>query len=256
MLGKALSMIGVGGVKVDAVLDRAIIAFGEEFTGTVHITGGKVEQTITGVSLDLWTQVEREVDDQKVHESRLLERAGLRETFTMGPGQRMEFPFTFAPPPWTPVSLPGRAVPLWLQTSLDVSMAVDPTDRDYLQVLPSPGMQSVLDAMGLLGFRLGKMDVEHRPRWSNGAGLVQEWEFRPASRGTRGFDEIEIVFEPDGAALGLLVQIDRSARSFGGFLAEMTGADESWMRLRLEPWLLNQGAHAVAQALSESFDGR
>jgi sporulation-control protein len=110
---------------------------------------------------------------------------------------------------------------------------VDPSDRDPLVVYPTQLQSNVLLAMEQLGFRLAKVDIEARSSWM-GRKWAQEFEFRPARHGSR-FDEVEVVFEGQrGNKLELMLQLDRSARGFGGFLMEMSGTDESWQRITVD----------------------
>jgi sporulation-control protein len=111
---------------------------------------------------------------------------------------------------------------------------MDPSDKDALQVYPNPPQANVLQAMETLGFRLYKVDIDARSSWF-GRKWVQEFEFKPAGYGRARYDEVEVVFEGQrGDQLDLMLQLDRSARGFGGFLMEMSGTDESWQRVSVD----------------------
>jgi len=76
---------------------------------------------------------------------------------------------------------------------------------------------------------------------------VQEFEFKPAGYGRARYDEVEVVFEGQrGDQLDLMLQLDRSARGFGGFLMEMSGTDESWQRITVD----GSSPQAAAASLS------
>jgi sporulation-control protein len=123
---------------------------------------------------------------------------------------------------------------VWLRSGLDVPWAVDPGDTDGLEVFPNRAQANVLEAMQTLGFRLYKVDIEPRSSWF-GRKWVQEFEFRPVSRGQLRFDEIEMVFESQhGSQVEVLMQVDRAARGLGGFLMELTDTDESWVHAHLD----------------------
>jgi hypothetical protein len=129
---------------------------------------------------------------------------------------------------------------------LDVPWAIDPSDKDALQVYPNPPQANVLQAMESLGFRLYKVDIDARSSWF-GRKWVQEFEFKPAGYGRARYDEVEVVFEGQrGDQLDLMLQLDRSARGFGGFLMEMSGTDESWHRVTVD----GSSAQAAAASLS------
>jgi sporulation-control protein len=130
-------------------------------------------------------------------------------------------------------SLGGRNF-VWLRSGLDVPWAIDPSDTDRLDVYPTNAQANVVEAMHQLGFRLYKVDIDSRSSWF-GRKWVQEFEFRPVSRGQLRYDEVEIVFEAmRGSTVELLMQLDRSARGLGGLLMEMSGTDESWVRATID----------------------
>lgn len=225
MFKSILTRLGVGGAVVDARLDRDQLRIGERLTGTLHVSGGDGSLTATRAELKLLTRVEH---DEGEHVALV---AGAHIPGPIRLEGQHQIPFHLDLPAFTPVTAYGGRVFVWLQTELDVPMAVDPRDRDPLQVYPAPEQQAVIDAMGLIGFRLVKTDVEARGGWL-GRGFVQEFEFRPATYGRLRYDEVEIVFEGlyPGRA-DLLIQVDRAARSLSGFLAEAAGMDESWHRM-------------------------
>ncbi|WP_207458403.1 sporulation protein [Azospirillum sp. SYSU D00513] len=241
-----LAAIGIGGASVETVLDRDSVEVGQALDGRITMTGGSVEQAVDDVRLELLTRVEHEVNDQRQHRTHVIASWSLGRKLMLQPGQSVGEAFSIDVPYHTPLHVPGAPVHVWLRTSLSIPMAVDATDEDAVHVHPDRAMASVFDAMEMLGFRLAKSDVEHRPRWHGGHGYVQEFEFRPSTRRNLRFDEIEIVFEQRAHGLDLLIQVDRSARGFGGFLLEATGADESWYRLTVP----RAGARAVADAIA------
>jgi sporulation-control protein len=144
-----------------------------------------------------------------------------------------------------------RNAPVWVETGLDIQMAVNPTDRDYIQVVPSEEIQTVLDAIDLLGFRLREVTNEYAPRLGGSLPFVQEFEFVPTRQFRGRLDELEVMFFPRGGDLQLLLQIDRRARGFGGFLAEAMDADETFVRVTLQESELRRGAHATASLLED-----
>lgn len=241
-----LAAIGVGGAKVETVLDTANATVGQPLHGRVVMQGGSVEQPVDNIRLELLTRVEHEVNDQRTHRAHVIAFWTLGRKLTLQPGQSLTEGFAIEVPYHTPLHVQGSAVRVWLRTILAIPMPVDATDEDAVQVHPDREMEEVFEAMQMLGFRLYKSDVEHRPRWRGGHGYVQEFEFRPATRRNLRFDEVEIVFEHYEDGLGLLIQVDRSARGLGGLLMEATGTDESWYRLRVP----RGGPRAVADVIA------
>ncbi|MFM2045453.1 MAG: hypothetical protein RLY86_4029 [Pseudomonadota bacterium] len=252
MLGKLLASIGIGAATIDTILDDPAPALGGRLTGTMRVRGGAVPQEISRIGAEIVTKVLVEVNDTKVAENRTVASADVGGAFTIQPGEMRDLPFALTLPLYTPVALGRSHAPAWLRTRLDIAMAIDPTDNDALSVRPAPVQVDAFNAMLGLGFQIYKTDVEHRPRWQGGTGFVQEFEFRPAGFGSnrRRFDEVELVFQPDGrGGLDLLIQVDRAARSLSGLLREATGMDETWHRLPLPGGLTGPGEPAIATAL-------
>jgi sporulation-control protein len=222
---------GVGGPTVDAVLDTDRVEAGGLVTGTLHIRGGDASKHADRAKLQLVARIEKKMGDDEYQADEII-----AQTVIPGPiplGRDHAFRFGLDLPPYTPVTSLGGHNHVWVGTDLDVPWAVDPADRDPLVVYPTQLQSNVLQAMEQLGFRLAKVDIEARSSWM-GRKWAQEFEFRPARHGSR-FDEVEVVFEGQrGNKLELMLQLDRSARGFGGFLMEMSGTDESWKRITVD----------------------
>lgn len=227
MLKGLMAAIGVGGAKVDTVLDNAEVMVGGTLSGRIRMNGGSVRQRIDRVHLELITLVEHEVDDRTVRKPFVIAPWTTGGAVDLEPGQGIEVPFSLDVPRHTPIYIHGAAIRVWLRTRLQIPGAVDPTDDDPIRAYGSGEMKATFEAMDMLGFRLVKSDVEHR---RFGRGFMQEFEFRPARYGT-GLDEVEIVFEPTDQGVDLLVQVDRAARGWAGYWAESLGFDESWHRV-------------------------
>ncbi|WP_435194223.1 sporulation protein [Natronomonas sp. EA1] len=222
-----LASIGIGNASVDTVLPTAAVRPGDTVDAEVHIEGGKVEQEVGTVRFEIETRYltddgYREVD---------LSRFTLAEGLTIQPGQSEVREVSFEIPYDTPVTVGG--VKVWLETELDISLAVDPEDKDYLDVRPTPRLQAVFDAMDDLGFSLKSAECEADPhgRYTSGRRFVQEFEYRATGGEFRGtLDEVELVANPGPDALDLFVEVDRR----GGLLSELSGTDETKTRARIE----------------------
>lgn len=227
-----LRSLGVGGAEIDAVLDTDQVRPGQTITGTLTIRGGDPDQTASHARLDIVARVVRKHGDDEHQVDEVIAGTTIAGPFKLGTSHTARF--SLALPGHTPVTALGGRNFVWLRSSLDVPWALDPTDTDRLTVHPSPVQDNILEAMGDLGFRLAKVDIDARSAWF-GRKWVQEFEFRPASFGQRRYDEVEIVFEEIRARNAeLLIQLDRAARGLGGLLAEMTGTDESWRRVTVD----------------------
>lgn len=231
---KALASVGIGAAKVDTKLVESSFVSGEEIRGIVEITGGSVEQQIDEIYLTLLTNYIKESNDTKVHKQAVLEKKKIVDPFVIGVNETKEIPFTITLPHDTPVSMGNTKV--WLQTGLDIKNAVDPSDKDVVQVKPSPLISTILSAAEQLGFRLRKVECEAAPyRWKNHFPFIQEFEFVPTSGPFRGkLDEIEMIFSNNnGSSVELILQVDRKVRGIGSFLSEALEMDETFIKLRV-----------------------
>lgn len=229
---KILASVGVGAATVDTQLDQSTYTAGETVLGTVIIKGGNVAQQIDSIYLSLNTTYIREVDDNEYTDTATIEKVKVSEPFTIEAGETKTIPVSLTLPFETPVTLGHSRV--WIHTGLDIKSAIDPTDKDFIEVKPSPIAAAVFDAVEQLGFRLRKAECEKaayhlRTRFP----FVQEFEFVPVNGSYRGkLDELEIMFtHQNEQSAELLLQIDRKARGLGGFLAEALDMDESFVRL-------------------------
>ncbi|MFB6176485.1 MAG: sporulation protein [Halobaculum sp.] len=208
---KVLASIGIGNASVDTVLPNESVSPGE--------TVGNATQEIGTIRFEIETRYRTEDGYREVD----LDRFTLAENLTITPDTEETRSVTFDIPYDTPVTLGG--VEVWIETELDIDMAVDPEDVDYLDVRPTERLQTVFDAMDELGFSLRTAECEADPygRYTAGRPFVQEFEFRPSGGPFRGdLDELELVPVPGPDELELFVEVDRR----GGLLSEMAETDE------------------------------
>ena len=230
---KLLASVGIGAAKVDTHLYDDSLIPGEIINGEVYITGGDVSQDIDDIYLYLATEYKREVDDNTVTEECVLVKHCLSERISLQPKEAKVIPFSFQLPYETPLTL--RNQPVYLRTGLDISLAVDPKDTDYIQVRPHPLMQTVLDAIENLGFQLYKVDCEYNPYFGSPYPFVQEFEFRPIGNYRGRLDEVEVIFTLNSDLLEVFLELDKRARGFGGFLQEAFDMDERYVRFQVTP---------------------
>lgn len=234
MFNKALASIGIGTAKVDTKLMQTTVVPGGEISGTVHIQGGKTEQKIDEIYLALHTTYIKKVNDRKQTLSAVIDRIRLNEPFTIGPDETKQIPFSYNLPLDVPITI-GRTK-VWVTTSLDIKNAVDPTDKDFLNVVPNNLMNAILDATEELGFRLREADCEQAPyRLRRRLPFIQEFELVPVMGSFRGrLDELELVFFPlSDDEVEMYMQVDRRVRGIGGLLSEALEMDESNIQLTL-----------------------
>lgn len=230
-VNKLLASVGIGSAKVDTVLYRDQLIPGEPVEGVVRIKGGHVEQTIDSIYLQLFTTYERKSNDSTITSHAELGNYPLTRPFTLKPDEAKEVPFSFTLPLDTPLTLGKTRV--WVQTGLDIKNAVDPSDRDYIAISPTPLVSAFLNAVQSLGFQLHYANCEQASgMFRNRLPFVQEFEFVPVNGVNRQrLDELEVVFLPQADGVKVIMEIDRRARGLSGFLAEAMDMDETKISL-------------------------
>lgn len=246
LFDKVKASIGIGAAKVDAKLDQSAFTAGENLTGTLYIQGGNIDQEINGIDLHLVTEVIKEVDDKKVKQHASFVTYRVASSFLIGKGEKKQLPFSFPLPLDTPITLGNSKI--WLETALDISLALDPTDQDFVTIKPHPAIHTLLEATRSLGFVLRK--VENLPFRRSTIGLIQELEFVPTSGDFKGkLDEIELIFFLEPRGVRIMMEIDRKARGLVSFLAESLDLDESKVSVFLTFDEIGQGVPAIAARL-------
>jgi sporulation-control protein len=234
LFNKVLASVGIGAATVDTKLERDQVAPGEELKGVVEIRGGNTEQRIDDIYLTINTQYVKKSNDHKMNVTATIERIRLASAFTISANERKEIPFSFILPIDTPISMGKTRI--WVATALDIKNAVDPTDKDFLQVRPDKLQDAVLQSISSLGFRIREVECEQASfRMRQRLPFIQEFEFVPTSGEFRGrLDELELVYLPKSSLTAdLHFQIDRKPRGLGGLLAEALEMDESNIRISI-----------------------
>ena len=232
-VNKLLASVGIGSAKVDTKINRTQWVPGENVEGVVQIRGGNVEQSIDDIYLSLYTNYEIEKDDKKVKVQTVIDRYQLTQSLDIQANEVKEIPFSFMLPLDTPVTIGKTKV--WVHTGLDIKNAVDPVDHDHISIAPTPLIRAFMDSLSSLGFRLRNADCEQaKGIFRNRLPFIQEFEFIPSGGAYRKkLDELEVVFVPKNNGYEVLMEVDRKARGFGGFLAEAFEMDESLVRFNV-----------------------
>ncbi|WP_273834337.1 sporulation protein [Guptibacillus sedimenti] len=247
---KMMARVGVGSSEVDTILNRNVLVPGETVDGVIKIRAGSVEQTIEKIDLSLHTTYVQKKDDSKVTKSVQIAQHTVANQFTLQPNDKREFPFAFTLPLDAPISKGKSNV--WLQTGLDIKSAVDPQDKDMIQVAPHPYINAFLQAVDGLGFKLREVENEE----AHGFGrlpFIQEFEFHATHGAFRSrLDELEAVFQPVSKDnIRVILEIDRKARGFSGFLSEMLETDESKVQFMLTTDDVNEIQRQLTDVLNQ-----
>ncbi|BBM03177.1 sporulation protein [Microbulbifer sp. GL-2] len=214
MFQKLKASLGIGAAKVDTVLENSSILQGDVLKGNIHIVGGDVEQQVDAINLKLCTEVKIEDDNGISYQHFVLDKIQALEPFLINANEIKQFPFELKLNDETPItSLNARKnqCRVWLETALDIDFALDPKDRDLLQVRPLPVVEKVITAIERGGFNIVKADVEkgylRGGSFSSKSGCYQEIEFK--NTGLLSAKEIELSFVLEGGVVHCLAEVDR-----------------------------------------------
>lgn len=218
MFGKLKASLGIGAAKVDTILDSMSVFQGETLRGTVHIQGGDVEQQIDAINLKLCTEVKVESENGASYQDFVIGTLKAVQPFVIQPNETKQVPFELKLDDETPITALNaykNQCHVWLETTLDIDFAVDPSDRDHVEVKPLGCAAKVITAIEQAGFGMVKADVEkgylRGNTFSSRSGFYQEIEFR--NNGFINKKEIELSFILNGNTMHCLAEVDRS---FGG----------------------------------------
>ncbi|WP_139491342.1 sporulation protein [Brevibacillus dissolubilis] len=252
MFKKMLASVGIGSAKVDARLFKDEVMPGDEISGEVHIFGGDVEQNIDEIYMYVVTYYERESNDTKYKEECLLLKHRVTDSFVIKPKENRVVPFSFKLPYDTPLTM-GRQ-PVYLRTGLDIKVAMDPGDSDFINVKPHPLMTQILTALGNLDFQIYKVDCEYNHYLGRNYPFIQEFEFRPKGKYRDRLEELEVIFYLSENELEVLLQLDKRARGFHGLLSEAFDLDERYARIRFTDLTNPPSTREIEQILLNTID--
>ena len=221
---RVLTSLGIGAATVDTVLPTTLTA-GETVDARVDVTGGNDTQEVDGIYFALATQYETDESRRTAK----IDTFRLADSFSIEPDEERTFSVEIDVPYHTPVTKGKTNV--WLDTGLDIDWAVDPDDRDPVEIEPDPLREALFDALESLGFSLRTAKCEATESLFADHRFVQELEFVPRSGPFAGdLDELEVVTLPEGNGFDLLLEVDRR----GGLLSEHFDADERYDRVSLQ----------------------
>lgn len=216
-----MSNLGLQGVEVNTCIYTSTPQAGQIVNGEIIFKGASSNKNINGIYLRLMTSAEVESDDHEFNQDLTLQQWHVSGAFELRANQSHNFPFSIQLPfetPITEVQCHHNKTRVWLHTHLDIDWGVDATDKDYLQVIPTPTMQAFLQAMQQCGFALSTVDVEKGQLRGHGfnstIGCYQELEFKPTGF-FNGINEIEVSFVAEQHQTHILLEIDRKFRGDG-----------------------------------------
>ncbi|MEF1309233.1 sporulation protein [Vibrio mytili] len=215
MFKKLKASLGIGAAKVDTILQEMSVYQGATLQGYVQITGGDVEQKIDAITIKLNTEMKVEVDDSVSYQTFTIDQLKAVEPFVIQPNEEKQVPFQLKLHDETPITLVNalkNQCHVWLETTLDIDFAMDPRDRDYIEVKPLPVASRVIQAIEQAGYTMVKADVEkgflRGGAFTSRSGVYQELEFR--NNGFVTTKEIELSFILQGQVIHCLAEVDRA----------------------------------------------
>ncbi|MCA9778788.1 MAG: sporulation protein [Candidatus Eremiobacteraeota bacterium] len=276
---KALASIGIGNAKVDTIIESTEILPGGTLVGKVTMEGGKVEQQVNSIYLELLTDtlfyetrevVTRDYEDydgdgdvDHVHEhtdheeresirSLRVLKVDVAENFVLKPGEQKEIPFEIPIPIHMPASFLRSQSRL--ATGLDISMAVDPRDTDAVEVQPCSRVSVLLEAMSSLGMSLSDCVTEHCED-IDPHEFLQMFEFHPGGGPFYGrVDNIEIRPVPEEHTVRLYIETDKKGRGVSGWFSELMNTDQVERAVDVSNETFQAGPQAVAQVIRETVE--
>ncbi|MBW3698411.1 sporulation control protein Spo0M [Vibrio sp. T187] len=232
-LKKTLASFGIGSARVDSVLQQEVLYPGQPVNITIHVYGGSQAQEIDNIDLNLCCRYVKEVPvnrdnhnsthTRRVHQNYSLAKWSLPYSFVIAPGETRDFDVELAIPLNTPITVGDAKV--WLETGLDIAMAVDPSDKDILTVRPDNILDGIFTELEEQGLRIRQVECEAVEGFD--LPFVQEFEFVPTTGPFHGrWRELEVVAHRSETELQLWFEVDRNRDGAKGMLASLLGVGQ------------------------------
>ncbi|OEF26049.1 sporulation protein [Vibrio rumoiensis] len=253
---KTLASLGIGSARVDTILKQDVVYPGQSVAVDVHVYGGSTKQSIDNIHLKLCCRYRaerlnkdgREMAGQKIAKTHVLAKWSLPETFDIEPQQDRVFPVVLDVPWNTPITLGDSKV--WLETSLDIALAADPTDKDEITVRPDPLEDGIFSALEEAGLRIRQVECEAVKGFE--LPFVQEFEFVPVHGDFHGrWRELEVVTYRTQDDLKIWFEVDRQKKGMGGMLSNLIGSNKLKRELVL---LHDEDPHTAGRKVIEFLD--
>lgn len=196
LLDKAMASVGVGAAKVLIQLNSQKFCKGDLVNGLVRVLGGKTEQRASKISLILMAYIdfeENRYDNKKPIE---ISKFDVAHDVTIKPNQELRIPFSFVLPTDTPSTFDKDMV--WIETSLDIKKALDPSNKVYIDVMPHPYTQRILDVVQEnWKFELTKYENIYVPNNGRHLPIVPVYEFNSTASLIENIEKMRMMFFVD-----------------------------------------------------------
>ncbi|WP_209121366.1 sporulation protein [Alkalihalobacillus sp. BA299] len=151
MFEKFFSSIGIGSAKVETFLYDNKIERGKEVNGEVHIYGGKAEQHISEINIQIDLEFNKyydEMTDFREFKEDILQ-IKIDAPFVIPPHELKVIPFSFTLPYYTPITFNEQKI--YMQTELEINFFNCPISKNKLTII-DPFIDDILRLLTLHGF--------------------------------------------------------------------------------------------------------
>jgi len=238
-----LASVGVGGATVDTVLSRSVLRPGEILQGTIKLSGGSIDQTIDQILLVLESVAEREYQDSSHHETVRISQHVLLGRYIIPAGAELDVPFEMRLPFETPITRAfgyDLRIPLYLKTEVEVLGAVNPSDRDRVEIEPNQAQARILQAMQNLSLQLYKADLEIGNVRGARLPFFQELEFRASRHFSHRINEVELTFVAREHDMDVILEMDKKSSGWARLaydsIDEVRGFNVRYDQVNSQSW--------------------
>lgn len=256
---KLVASVGIGSAKVDTKLEKNSFMQGEMLEGIVEIYGGSTDQKIDAINLKLMTLYGHEGSSRLTNT--VIHTHRLNDPFTIQAGGRKDIPFSFRIPLETPITMQdpetGKNIPpVWIATEADVKNAIDPKDKDYINIEPTEVHEKVLDALRVLGLKFRQMESQRLPlNLKSDKVFGQQYEFVPTfGKYFKRLEEIEVYIFQGDEETTVLFDVDKLRKNALASIADTFNLDKNRGSVTFKNEQILQDRRSVSDKFEEIID--
>lgn len=209
---KIMSFLGLSGTEIKTQLDDSNLVLGGEVKGKIYVKGGSTKQNIDSIYIFIATEYLHKSPRGTNKKEAVCERIKLTEPFIIKSKEERVIPFSFQLPHSIPIT--SGNVPVWFKTGLKIKNTPDPTDEDYVNVLPNEEMKTIFECVEELGFIFDNCDCKysrHLGPTGNNVPFVQEFEFKPIKEYRDVLNDLELMIFFKGGKIKIFIEMNRRA---------------------------------------------
>jgi len=248
--------MGIGGTKVTLSVSPQQVPQGGQITGSVLLVGGKVEQKITAVKVQLvkaWYEeevVELHDDSGADHETRqvtkheVVQESVVSQAFTIKPEEQKQFPVELTVPLYADLNRDD----LWWEVVGVAEIGGGADSREPMKIAVTPSaMMAQFQTIVTQQLQWGLKEIV--PDMSPG-GVVQ-MKFSPPAELQQQLDEIRCIMRNNTGQLQITLQLDFQEKKFGDYFKAMVGKDAKAANLNVPEADLQNNQAAVVDSVKQ-----